>query len=194
MSRCEIYAFDQKGDAQYYGDAQNAWGGAMAIWMEMSKAYGLTYSMMSETCPLWERFNSGRIGYRLDKRDDIVLGFTFDRVWVRKENIGKLIDALQSFYDERISTKDIVPTIVGIVEVLRKAAGDEGIQGVAFNQTSVSDAFWHLYPPSPHEDCGDEDCDPCYLADNGRPYNLNTDEGHWELFEALAKPKEMNGG
>jgi len=184
MSRCEIYAFDQKGDARMYGEARNAWGGAFAIWQEMSKAHGLVFNpgagLSENNVPLWDRFKS------LPERDDVVLGFTFDRVWVRKEKIGKLADALQSFYDVCIKHLDIAPTIVGIVEVLRKAAVDADVQGVAFNQTSVSSAFWHKYPPSPHEECEDEDCEPCFLADNGRPYNLNSDEGHWELFEPLA--------
>jgi hypothetical protein len=181
MSFMEIFAFNREGDAEDYGDARNSWGGAMHIWNSLSKKYGFgDFPMMrTENVPIWEACTEGK----LNEHDTVTCKFTFDRVWVKSENIPRLIESLCVFVREFVDGTNVARTLPAAIEILQKAHSDPGVIGVAFNQTSVGEA-WCGQIPIPCEHCGGTD------TDDYRPYNLHKDEGHWELFESIDNPKD----
>lgn len=166
MSRLEVYAFDKEtGDSRRYGEASNAFGGAYTIWESLSRKYDVTFSLMSDAIQIWSLADTDKIS----TNDNTVLKFTFDRVWVRRDNIHRLVTPLRAFCVEFIDGKQIAKTLPALIEILERAAQDEAIEGVSFNQTSVCANPWWVR----NED--DE-------YDDGRPYNLRKDSNHWELF------------
>ncbi len=182
MSRLEIFAFNKDGDAFHSGDHKTPWGGSIAIWQKLSESYNGPFSLGTGTVKIWKMWKE------LSDMQDVALGFTFDRCWVKRENIKLLTDALQVFYNLYLEPDGIVDTIPRAIEVLRKAAADESLRGVAFNGTSVSECLWYVRQEV--SEAHREECYTCAQCEP-RPYNLDNDEGHWELFEELAIPKEM---
>src|SRR5271156_1697092 len=99
MSRVEVYIFKANGDAEHYGDARNSFGFGMHVWQILAPKYGVYFNLLgseAELKPLWN------IAFRPDvsRRDRIIMGATFDRTWVKKENLSELMEALQSFIQE----------------------------------------------------------------------------------------------
>lgn len=168
MSRMVIYRVKADGEVRRLGEASNAWGGAMLIWTALCEANGLGpigYGANLE--PLWSMFGKGK----LSRRDEIILGMTFDRVWVKRETVPELVEAMRSFYKQYGAGK--VATLLAAADVLQKWFDEHpDDRGVAFNQTSVSESLWSVYIEE---------------EDEKRPYNIDTDtKGHWELTDALS--------
>jgi hypothetical protein len=205
MSCCEIYSINLDGEIEHYGDAKNSWGGAMHIWETLSLRYfdrrfGAGYGEEDErqTKEFWAEFS--RKPQRLLPHERIALGFTYDRVWVKRENIGRLADALKTFYDRnptfmdrRGEAKPIAPTILEIVEHLRRATADETIQGVCFNQTSVNCGTWDVKMTLKEAKAEyGEEYTPDEFADErpSRSFRFGKDtqmdgKDVWELFESI---------
>jgi len=202
MSCVEIYAFDKDGNSHEYGEARNSHGGAMMIWDHLWVKYRLAqkdseyYPRTDEhgECPscgrpgrlsftgdlqlLWDLFKDSRV----TDLDRVLLGFTFDRVWIKKENLSRLIGPLDMFFKIAIESSGYAETLGKVVAHLRRAADDPDVIGVAFNQTSVTgDPYFGQRLVRE---------DPDGFDDEWRPYNLNTDDGHWELFEKIDRQSE----
>lgn len=197
MSNCEVYRIEKNGDVRHYGDARNAFGGAMHIWQCFSHRYfGVSFGMEpGHNRRVWKLCDAGS---PLSRAERIVLSFTFDRVWIKRECINELVEALESFWqwnhcglpnpkrnperwpamlaDE--SAQPVADTIPQLCALLRTLA-NEDILGVCFNQTSVNCGVYTV-------NTGD---------DEWRPLNILTDKPHgggefWELFDALdAQPE-----
>lgn len=194
MSRLEIYGIDAAGDACQYDEVSNAWGGAWRIWDALSVRYlGRPFGFGSGDQRVWSLFEDGS---GLDFVERTALGFTFDRVWVRRVNLTRLADALAAF-DARYPGAPRA-TLAGVVEVLRQMADDPDLVGVCFNQTSVNSDPWRV--PATFEErraeVGPEYTEQDYAndMDRDRPYNFLRDPPElggkpvWELFEALEDP------
>lgn len=176
MSSCEVYAIGIDGDVHYYDAARNAWGGAMHIWHTLGeKRLGRELSVFQGYDRVWKLFGTPA----LQPWENVALGFTFDRVWVRRENLPRLADALAEFW---LQHHHPAPTIPALVEIIRRAAADEAVRGLCFNQTSVCSNPWRVR----------------LGEDEGRPYNFDRDGhgegGHWELFEEIDAPAEPPRG
>lgn len=185
MSRVTVFKIDQKADVVHYAEIRNGIAGGLFIWMRLSPAAGLgEFNMVTAAlgggCPLWEAFGTSK----LTEDESIAIGFTFDNVWVKRENLPRLAKALQSFWS-RFGGGETAPTIPGIIESVRQLAEDETCRGACFWQTSVSGTEWILPPP-------DDDSD-------SRGFNFDTDKvtgtgkAPWELFEALDPMLAKNG-
>jgi hypothetical protein len=184
MSYATVYVIRPNGDVEHYDDAQNALAGASYIWDVYEKEFGFLdagrHPMLTGEYKCWAKFKDPNAP--LEKR--IVIGFTFDDVWVRRDRIPQLVDALRLFWRDHSKRWDsfegkwsaVVPTIATLADIIERA-GKEDIRGVCFQQTSVSDNAWLL--PGPTED------------DEWRPFNFDRDkltayDGEpWELFEVL---------
>lgn len=179
MSATELFYFDENGNACCLGEIRNAFRGAMAVWKILEEKYLPPYK------PAWgtNSDNHSRVAMMFDsnamkdiwdlfKRSDvttddkIVLGSTFDQVTVLAADIPRLISAFKEF-DECYPSKSNIGEQASMLEELLK--GKEGFTGVAWNQTSVNNAWVFDY---------DEDGEI--------PYNILTGEKHWDLFEDLA--------
>ena len=149
-------------DGQVAGayEVRNAMAGALYIWECLREKYGVGSALNYD--PLWKLFTDDR----MDLADKIAMGLTFDRVIIRRENLPPTIHVLQRF----VSSLDGTPTLVGIIDALKKLAQDQECVGVCFNHTSVAESYWEK------RDEG---------TDGGRRYDLNIDQGHWFLFDEL---------
>lgn len=188
MSCTEIVCFKKNGEAEGYTDIKNSWRGAMAIWNILEKKYLPQYrpsyvpnyipnSMLESYChykpsrcvdlmnrdamkEIWNLFNEANV----NEIDKIVLGTTFDKVIVKKENFPKIIDAFNKF-EGKTSLKEQA-------KVLEEMLKDDEIIAVAWNQTSVNENQWtcHEFDEKNEE----------YI-----PYNYLKDNKHYELFDEL---------
>ena len=93
MSYVTIFGFDKEGNSFEIGDINNAWLGAMAVWSKMSEKYlRKDFSIMGPK-EVWNLFDSEKISHI----DRVVLGSTFDKVIVKKENFEDLIKCFNEF-------------------------------------------------------------------------------------------------
>jgi hypothetical protein len=174
MSRFTIYTITQTGDALPFRFVNSGMTGVYFIWGALSKKYDLPRNPMSGDMPIWAEFD----GTKLITDERVVLGFTFDNVWVRRDQIPRLVAALQAFWERHGA--GIRPTIPEIIEGLQAAFQEpqDTVRGVCFQHTSVSESAWVLF-------------DSDDLNYEGRPFNFDTDEKTyfgkppWELFEGL---------
>lgn len=155
MSYMEIYAVLPNGDVTPYGEAHNAFGGAMHIWLKLAQKYAIPVDF-SETGfnQLWASISLMLV------YEQWVMASTFDRFIVPKAYLPDLIAAWKCFTEQYPSQ-----TLQKAIAILERANTDALVQGVAFNHTSVVET-WAV--PE------DED-------DGSRLYNVNTDTGHTYL-------------
>jgi hypothetical protein len=186
MSAIEIYGVAKDGDVIWFDEVRNATACALHIWDELGKKYVRPDYMALTHTEVWKLFGEPSRPRWLR----LVLGFTFDRVWVKRENIVPLVEALRQFWQEhskmhnwRGELVDVHPTIPGVIEVLERASKDEDLIGVCFNHTSVNSNPWlvRVYPDGESDEPSD------------RPHNMLTDkyapngQPFWELFEHTAE-------
>lgn len=199
MSRTEMVAFKQNGEAVLYQEIQNAWRGAMAIWRQLEEKYLPPYRppyvpahIPLEKVEAYIGFKPSRFGmgdeegvrevWNLYERDDvsitdkIVLGTTFDRALVKKEDIPEVIKAFEAFEGETSLGEQVL--------ILTEMLENENVIAVGWNQTSVVQNQWTRVIYNEENDS--------FL-----PYNCLTDTKHFWLFDdinkmrsLLAKPKE----
>lgn len=192
MSYTEMVSFNKEGIAEDYADIKNAFRGAHAIWGIVEKRYlpifrpsyvpkwiededlesYLKYrpsrliptlnqeEHLNNMKEIWNLFHSDKVS-RVDK---IVLGTTFDKVLVKREDFKELIDAFNSFEGET-SLKDQA-------EVIEKMMEDENIIAVGWNQNSVTSNQWI---------CAEYDEE----NEETIPYNCLTGENHFWLFDDI---------
>jgi hypothetical protein len=189
MSCTEIVCFKQDGNAQEFSDVENAWLGAMAVWHTIEEKYLPIYrpSFVPDDIPLheieawlghkpsrtagsynepkpireiWRFFNNETIS----TNDKIVLGTTFDRMLVKKEDFERVIAAFESF--------DGVNNLKEQAEALREMSKDDSIIAAGWNQTSVTQNQWmrHGY---------DEE------NQTHKVYNCLSDSEHFWLFDDI---------
>ena len=182
MSFTEIYGFGRDGNVGLFGEVVNAWRGAMAIWVILEKryleplpmplwmsptdykknGYSRTHQMPNgKDDPLkqiWDLFEDGKVS-RVDK---IVLGTTFDKVIVMRENIEETAKAFDEFKGET-SLKEQA-------NILRKMLEDDSIIAVGWNQTSVNGDTWGNYNYNEE-------------TEESFPYNILTQTDHFDLYK-----------
>lgn len=173
MSCTEIYAFNREGNACYVADIHNAWRGAMAVWRDMEERhlppkiyYGRKMSRLSgfntkDADEVWGLFDNKEI----PEHERIVLGTTFDKCLVRKENFPKVIEAFRKFGGNTSLPEQ--------AEVLEKLVADDDCIAVGWNQTSVNGNSWSSKGGYNEE------------TDESIPYNCKTMNDHFWLFDDL---------
>jgi hypothetical protein len=176
----EILGVRLDGSVTPYAVVPNAYAGSLHICRTLAQEY-------RRPLDAWGIYRAKELGDLfgtdiLAPNDAIVLGFTAGSVWVRRENIERLIGALRAFWEEHSSFSSLLgetialpPTIPGVIDALQAARDEPELRGVCFNQTSVVATVWH----------------PVGWTPEPRPFNFDLDdltlEGvrPWELFEAL---------
>ena len=163
-----LFKVPGKGEIEPYAEFGNAWHGAMQIWSQVCKRYlGRDFSMASATDggdkECWNLTGEDRVPF--DHR--IVLASTFDTVMVKRENIPRLIQAMEQY----IKDFDEPGHLPAQIEKLTELVDDESCFAVCWQQTSCADT-WFGYDECPT--CGHE---------KSRPYDVSKDEDHWFLFD-----------
>lgn len=191
MSSTEIVIFDKEGNARWCKDIDNAWRGAMMVWKLLEDKYLPTFRPSyvpkfvpddeieefvgykpSRTAPLlneeenlanmrqiWDLF----VNEQVSREDKIVLGTTFDRVLVKREDFQCLIDAFESFEGTTSLSEQS--------EVIRELLYRADVIAVGWNQNSITQNQW-LYDT--------ESGDGEWI-----PYNCIENTRHSWLFEGL---------
>jgi len=173
MSYTELVGF-KEGKPELSEEIRNAFRGAMAIWTILDETHLPPYyaswdpdkrisrasAMMDPNAikEVWALANDEKVP--IDER--LVLGTTFDKVLVKRENLPRLIEAFKNFEKKYPDQSSISEQTV----ILETFFEDENVMAVGWNQTSVSDDAWSVYE-----------------EDEQIPYDINTMEGHWFLFE-----------
>lgn len=174
MSYTEIYKFKKNGDAVSFAEIKNAFRGAMAVWDILDKKYlppfkpSWAFSTEQKYSRSIDREGAKEIwalheSDKVSETDKIVLGSTFDKVVVLRENIPELIKAFREFEGET-SLKEQAD----LIEM--EFNKDKKMLGIAWNQTSVNGDNW-------------ENFGGYNRNDNAIPYNILTMTDHWSLFE-----------
>lgn len=178
MSCTEIYKFNRQGDAHLYGEVQNAWRGAMAIWLALEEKYlppyesewmgsgspSRVFTMMPETMKeIWNLCESDKV----TRSEKICLHTTFDKCLIHKEDIPEVVKAFREFKGETSLNEQ--------ADILEKLANDDDCIAVGWNQTSCTTPSWEDY-----NGYDDENDIPI-------PYNCITGEEHYWLFDDLDK-------
>ena len=170
MSSVSVNKIGADGTVCGFRDVRNAMAGAMWVWTTLNEKYAgpqrdIMAAMLKPPC--WALAGKGA----MSDRDCLVCGFTFDAVWVARENCTALADALDSFYAEHAPAGDVVPTLRGVAEALREVAADEGVRGACFQQTSVTNDPWEM-----------DDGDDCRMFTFGADTTDANGNEPWELF------------
>ena len=187
MSRTEIAAFKEDGCAIHFGDIQNAWRGAMAVWKILEEKYLESYrpkylpsDVPIEKIEQYLGFKPSRVGGNDESAmkeiwslyakeevsivDKIVLGTTFDRALIKRENIQEVIEAFSTFEGETSLQEQS--------KLLKEIGENESFIAVGWNQTSVTNNQWtNAYY--------DEENDEVI------PYNCLKDKNHFWLFDDI---------
>lgn len=193
MSYTTVYKIAADGSLHDGGQAKNSRGFACLVWTQLGNAYGLPENYSMPELPIWKELATGK----LTEDEDIVMGATFDRVWVRKEGLPRLVSALRAFYEKYGQGK--VDTILGVANLIESFMGED-VRGACFQVTSLSSQLW-LVPPRllTPEELAAAGVPPLvegesYTHDDYQLYDFARDAGKnrgyggkepWELFAAL---------
>ena len=159
MSYTEIYGALTDGEVAFIGEAKNAWLGAMHVWSELSKKYGIEGGLFGGFTDLWKLADTGK----LEDFENIVLKSTFDNVVVKKEDIPNLLKAFDQ-YDKTYPKSNLKEQ----AEIIKEYALENDVMtAVCWNQTSVNGNPW--------TDGYDEE------ADEEIPYNILKGDRHWYM-------------
>lgn len=176
MSCTEIYAFDKDGNAYEVSEIRNAWRGAMAIWRTMEERhlppktfYGQKMSRLcgfnqKDADEVWGLFDNTKV----PEHERIVLGTTFDKCLVKKEDFPKVIEAFRKFGGETSLPEQ--------ADILEKLLDDDDCIAVGWDQNDISESFWLKY---------DDEMDTTH------PYNCLTMADHWWLFDDLKSENSL---
>lgn len=200
MSYTEIYAFDKEGYPHLYGEAHNAWRGAMAVWREMEERHLPPYIPSYIKACNW---------YRPDMTAEEIArrnGFTPTRaasmptkdenpmaeIWALADNVAipeheRIV--LHTTFDHCLVKKENIPAVTDAFRrfggetnlpeqagILEKIAADPDIVAVGWNQTSVNADTWANAGGYDEEE------------EAARPYNCLADDPstwHYWLFDEL---------
>ncbi len=185
MSYTEIYKFKKNGEAEFLDETKIAFRGAMMVWMKLEEKY-----LPSLSPPLWASTEEEKSRYhsrtskmmfgnegphpmqpiwdlgrdeKVDKHERIVMLTTFDNVLARKEDLPQIIEAFNSL--------DFESTLPEQAEILKTVLDDDDCIAIGWNQTSVCGDTWINY--GGYDEENDEEI----------PYNINTGERHWFIFD-----------
>ena len=166
MSTCSIIEF-RDGLAETAAEFGNAWGGAARIWNSLYNTYLKDPNSEYDSWVSAFTRNNGEPLWQLREREDIpffervVLVGTFDKAILRRENFSKFAGHLREFV-----AKYPAPGACHLnkwADFIEKSDAE----AIAFHATSVSSSHWWIR---------DDD-------DDGRPYDLNRDNDHFEVYD-----------
>lgn len=173
MSYSTIITF-KDGKPDVYQEFNNSWGGGARIWKTLYDKY------LKDTAKEYSNFldpdNMKRL-WLLARRQDLpmferaVLTATFDHAIITKNHFKLYAEHLKEFviaYRDYSASRCILNDWRGTVELCEAEA-------VGFQMTSVCEDMW-------------EDWDE--KLDEGIPYDLNTGDKHFEVYDWLNEIKE----
>lgn len=173
MSRTTIYVADPTGEMRRQAEFSNSFWSAAMVWTRFAVRYlGVAeedqYRVLTDK-GLLRRVWDLAADEALPEADRITLCTTFDRFYVNAENFERVAAAM----DATAKWLPEVCTIGPQAQFIRSLIGNAEALAVGWQQTSVSEDLWWIYPNNDGID-----------DDEGRPFNILTDDGATELFSA----------
>ncbi len=167
MSYTTLYTIrrDTAGNMVAERTFNNAWGAAPYVWSALAGAYQPGGGSNPHS---WERTWEPEYMAKYTAEERLVMETTFDKAVVPREKFPEVASAMQAFV-RKYPAGNKVCHLPAIAECLDALYGDPDVRAVAFQQTSVVESQWEIY---------DEE------QDDYRPYNIDTDTGHFFVGEA----------
>ncbi|MBU2177531.1 MAG: hypothetical protein KJ556_20765 [Gammaproteobacteria bacterium] len=165
MSYTTLYSISKDGNVYSFREFRNAFRSAYLVWDNMAKRYlgkeASSFMIGNNMQQVWDLWTKEDI----PEAHRLTMAATFDHVIVRRENFETLANAFDQY------AKDFADPghIPAQANALRELATTDCL-GACWQQTSVAEDLWQIWN---------------YEEDEGRPYNINVDEGHWFLFDCL---------
>lgn len=161
MSYTTLYVVREDGKLEENAAFRNAHRGALLVWIELARKYGIDSPEMvllneAKAREVWGLAKDPRVS----EADQIAMKTTFDRVLVVPADFEKVVSALRESaksLPDHCSIKDQADAIELLI-------GDTTVVAVGWNQTSVTQAW--------------ED----YYSDESEDYNLTRAHKHWYMF------------
>lgn len=82
---------------------------------------------------------------RLPEADKLLLGCTYDAVWLKRERIPALVAAIEAFTADWVRPRGQVEAALEVARLMEFAPGI--CIGFCFNMTSVVASFWQFHTP-----------------------------------------------
>lgn len=180
MSYTTGYLIDTNGLVHADAEWQNAWCGAMSLWLHITRTY-----LDPKAPPHTEKYLLPSRAFLMDKSVQrelwglaydpqhprhlrIAQMICFDRAVLRRKDFIVTAEALEQTHAEI----GPVTTFADQAAWLRKHAHDESVIGACWNVTSVAASHWEsrTMPLPPDAEDGAEP--------DTRPYDINRDTGH----------------
>lgn len=164
MSTFTVHLIQLNGEVSDDRDFKNANAVQPLIWRALCEKYKRPFSLLD--MPLFQMLFTGE----LTDDEALCVAFTLDAVWVKKENIPRLVYALEVFW-ELYGSKDFAVTLPNVIAYLKECAAVD-IRGVCFSISLVESA-WSLSDPD---------------GENERPFNFDKDK-----HTALGATRDQEG-
>lgn len=190
MSYVTIYRVEANGNVIEEGEGSNNHTFAPLIWQILGYKHGYMnkalhpYSLMDPgLMVMFKDWPSPK----MSRLEQILLGSTFDFVWVKRDLLPELIEACEWFlnehvlkvndwrtgapaqatYDNRTLQGDGTDSIhkrEGIIACLKRIYEDPTTLGAAFNCCSAVQSFWNVYDVEPGPDDYPDPCEKCSVV------------------------------
>jgi len=150
--------FDKMGNAELYAEIENAWRGAMAVWMKLNHKYIHRQFSFSKECMknVWNLAGNKDVSIA----DKVVLFTTFDRYIIKKEDIPTVVECFKQkgYKDTSLSEQ---------AEVIQSLYENDDCIAVGWNQNSINYNTWDTFH-------------------NGKPYNIFKGKEHHYIFDEIS--------
>lgn len=181
MSYVEIFCVEASGDVMSYGRAHNNHAFAPYVWTKLGQKYGFlpndAYSITHPgTDDLWAAVGTGA----LSRQDDVLLGATFDRIWVCKDGLNELTEAMAAFHKQYVPHIDTILVSKSILEHMLAVTPDA--LGAAFNMCSAVEPFWYVPVPTARSKMTKEALARCTCSEPDMCYCTAT---YWRAYNVL---------
>lgn len=169
MSCTTLYGF-RNGQREQIAEYSNAWGFCPMVWDALVNKYqtaNLSFDFRTRVSrlsldawpELWRKVESKEV--QIQPWELMVLQSTYDRALVGSDLFEPYVAALEQF-QMAFAISDRVCHLSAIAGTVRRLPKE--IQSIGFHGTSVSEDLWWVID-----------------GEDGRPYDLNVDTGHWYL-------------
>lgn len=129
---------NNKGKVEWQSEFQNAWRGAMAVWLYFWEKYDLRQGEWTNPITpedykrIWDLYKEDR----LSRAEKILLGSTFDWVVIRRSEFEQLAKVYEDFN---------IGSLPEQAKILRENFNDEKVEAITYCHTSVSENVWEKY-------------------------------------------------
>lgn len=183
MSSTVLLVAGEAGEFDDEFEFRNSWLGAAYIWRALWDKYGEKKHKYDSFLENIGKLFDG-VDHKMTDVEKIVLMSTADRVTVKGDDLTRLAKSFEEFVAlHPVEGDHLPPSLIKQSAKLRELYEQTPRpRAVAWNQTTVNSNPWTVVIGC--DRCGCE-CNPEF-----RPYSLDTDDNHWDLFTEWDEDRE----